>query len=96
MLTCEVTTGQPQAIAFRMGRPKVSLCDGITTKTAYIAELAADKGQFLPDGMMPTSGPATVLGIEKFVGNVTGPINMDATYTNAYAVAANKLEGFPG
>jgi hypothetical protein len=27
-LTCEVTTGQPQAIASRMGRPKVSLCDG--------------------------------------------------------------------
>jgi hypothetical protein len=27
-LTCEVTTGQPQAIASRMGRPEVSLCDG--------------------------------------------------------------------
>jgi NitT/TauT family transport system substrate-binding protein len=46
--------------------------------------------------MMPASGPATVLAIEKFVGNVTGPVNMAATYTNAYAVAANKLEGFAG
>jgi hypothetical protein len=27
-LTCEVTNGQPQAIASRMGRPKVSLCNG--------------------------------------------------------------------
>ena len=54
------------------------------------AELAQDKGQFLPDGMMP----ATVLTIEKFVGNVTGPVNLATTYTNQYAIAANKLEGF--
>jgi NitT/TauT family transport system substrate-binding protein len=70
--------------------------NGITTKAAYTAELAQDKGQFLPDGMMPANGPATVLSIEKFVGNVTGPVNMAATYTNAYAIAANKLEGFTG
>jgi NitT/TauT family transport system substrate-binding protein len=76
--------------------PPAYVSNGITTKAAYIAELAADKGQFLPDGIMPASGPATVLAIEKFVGNVTGPINMAATYTNAYAVAANKLEGFTG
>ena len=44
--------------------------------------------------MMPASGPATVLAIEKFVGNVTGPVNLAATYTNQYAIAANKLEGF--
>jgi NitT/TauT family transport system substrate-binding protein len=44
--------------------------------------------------MMPASGPATVLAIEKFVGNVTGPINLSTTYTNQYAVAANRLEGF--
>jgi NitT/TauT family transport system substrate-binding protein len=74
--------------------PPAYVSNGITTKAAYIAELAADKGQFLPDGMMPASGPATVLAIEKFVGNVTGPVNMAATYTNAYATAANKLEGF--
>lgn len=74
--------------------PAAYVSNGVTTKAAYTAELAADKGQFLPDGMMPASGPATVLAIEKFVGNVTGPINMTATYTNAYATAANKLEGF--
>ena len=68
--------------------------NGITTKAAYTAELAQDKGQFLPDGMMPASGPATVLSIEKFVGNVTGPINLASTYTNQYVIAANKLEGF--
>ena len=41
--------------------PAAYVSNGITTKAAYIAELAQDKGQFLPDGMMPASGPATVL-----------------------------------
>ena len=68
--------------------------NGITTKAAYTAELAQDKGQFLPDGMMPANGPATVLSIEKFVGNVTGSVNLAGTYTNQYVIAANKLEGF--
>jgi NitT/TauT family transport system substrate-binding protein len=44
--------------------------------------------------MMPASGPATVLAIEKFVGNVTGPVNLSTTYTNQYVIAANKLERF--
>jgi NitT/TauT family transport system substrate-binding protein len=44
--------------------------------------------------MMPASGPATVLAIEKFIGNVTGSINLSSTYTNQYVIAANKLEGF--
>ena len=63
-------------------------------RPTYTAELAADKGQFLPDGMMPASGPPTALAIDKFVGNVTGPVNIAATYTNQYAIAANKLEGY--
>jgi NitT/TauT family transport system substrate-binding protein len=74
--------------------PAAFVSNGLTTKADYIAELAQDKGQFLPDGMMPASGPATVLAIEKFIGNVTGPINLAGTYTNQYAIAANKLEGF--
>jgi NitT/TauT family transport system substrate-binding protein len=74
--------------------PPAFVANGLTTKAAYISELAQDKGQFLPDGMMPPSGPATVLAIEKFIGNVTGPINLASTYTNQYAIAANKLEGF--
>jgi len=74
--------------------PPAYVSNGLTTKADYTAELAQDKGQFLPDGMMPASGPATVLAIEKFVGNVTGPINLSTTYTNQYAIAANRLEGF--
>ena len=76
--------------------PPAFVANGLTTKAAYTAELAQDKGQFLPDGMMPASGPTTVLAIEKFVGNVTGAINLAGTYTNKYATVANKLEGFPG
>jgi len=74
--------------------PPAFVSNGLTTKAAYIAELAQDKGQFLANGMMPASGPATVLAIEKFIGNVTGPINLSATYTNQYATTANQLEGF--
>ncbi|MBV9207703.1 MAG: ABC transporter substrate-binding protein [Actinobacteria bacterium] len=74
--------------------PAAYVSNGLTTKADYIAELAQDKGQFLPDGMMPASGPATVLAIEKFIGNVTGPVNLSSTYTNQYVIAANKLEGY--
>jgi NitT/TauT family transport system substrate-binding protein len=75
--------------------PPAYVSNGLTTKAAYIAELAQDKGQFLPNGMMPASGPPTVLAIEKFTGNVTGPVNLAGTYTNKYAIAADNLEGFP-
>jgi len=74
--------------------PPAFVSNGLTTKAAYIAELAQDKGQFLPDGMMPSTGPATVLAIEKFIGDVTSPVNLSSTYTNQYAIAAGKLEGF--
>ncbi len=74
--------------------PAGFVSNGLTTKADYIAALAQDKGQFLPDGMMPATGPATVLAIDKLAGNVTGPVNLASTYTNQYAIAANKLEGF--
>jgi NitT/TauT family transport system substrate-binding protein len=74
--------------------PADFVTNGLTTKATYAAELAADKGQFLPDGMMPASGPPTALAIDKFVGNVTKPVNIGTTYTNQYAIAANKLEGY--
>jgi len=73
--------------------PPAFVSNGLTTKADYIAALAQDKGQFLPDGMMPASGPATVLAIDKLAGNVTGTVNLASTYTNQYAIAANKLEG---
>jgi NitT/TauT family transport system substrate-binding protein len=74
--------------------PPSFVSNGLTTKADYISALAADKGQFLPDGMMPANGPATALAVDKLAGNVTKPVNIPVTYTNKYAIAANKLEGF--
>jgi NitT/TauT family transport system substrate-binding protein len=74
--------------------PPAYVSNGLTTKAAYISELAGDKGQFLPDGMMPASGPQTVYTIEKFIGNAPHPINLAGTYTTSYVIAANKLEGY--
>jgi NitT/TauT family transport system substrate-binding protein len=74
--------------------PAAYVSNGLTTKTNYVSALAQDKGQFLPDGMMPASGPSTALAVDKLAGNVTAPVNIATTYTNSFALAANKLEGF--
>jgi len=74
--------------------PAAFVSNGLTTKADYIAALAQDKGQFLPDGMMPASGPKIIYAIDKLAGIITGPVNLAETYTNSYVIAANKLEGF--
>jgi NitT/TauT family transport system substrate-binding protein len=74
--------------------PPQFVSNGLTTKADYINELAQDKGQFLPDGLMPSTGPQTALAVDKLAGNVTGSVNIAPTYTNSFATAANKLEGY--
>ena len=74
--------------------PPAFVSNGLTTKADYITELAEDKGQFLPDGMMPASGPPTVWHDREVHRQRTRPINLAATYTNQYVIAANKLEGY--
>ncbi len=74
--------------------PPAFVSNGLTTKSDYVNALAQDKGQFLADGIMPASGPATALAVDKLAGNVTGQVNIAPTYTNSFALAANKLEGF--
>ncbi len=66
----------------------------LTTKDQYASALAQDKGQFLPDGMMPAGGPQTVFAVEQHAGKITGNVDLSKTYTNDFASAANKLEGF--
>jgi len=66
----------------------------LTTKSDYITALSKDKNQFLPDGIMPTSGPGKVYDVEKFAGKVTGTVNLPSTYTNAFAIKANQTEGY--
>ena len=74
--------------------PHAYVVNGLTTQASYVKTLAQDKSQFLPNGMMPASGPATALAIDKFAGNVSKPVTLSTTWTNAYAAAANKLEGY--
>ena len=70
--------------------------NALVTKSVYISTLATDKTQFLPDGMMPSSGPTVIMAISKLAGVITGPVNLPATYTNSYAITANKDLGYHG
>ena len=74
--------------------PPSYVSNALITKADYISALAQDKTQFLPDGMMPASGPQTIYAIDKLAGIITGTVDLSTTYTNSYAIAANKLEGF--
>jgi NitT/TauT family transport system substrate-binding protein len=68
--------------------------NALVTKSVYISTLATDKTQFLPDGMMPASGPTVIMAISKLAGVITGPVNLSTTYTNTFAANANKTLGF--
>lgn len=64
------------------------------SKDQYIAGLTTDKGQFLPDGIMPAGGPKVIFAMEKGNGVDTSKVSISNTFTNKYALAANKLEGY--
>jgi NitT/TauT family transport system substrate-binding protein len=87
-----INTHTAAQIAAKM--PAQFVSNELITKADYINALARDKGQFLPDGIMPKSGPSTVYNLEKFAGKITGPVNLKTTYTNAFAIKANRLEHF--
>ena len=70
--------------------------DALITKSEYVAALGQDKTQFLPDGMMPASGPQVVEAIGRLGGTITGSVDLSTTYTNTFVIAANKAEGFTG
>ncbi|HEX9039124.1 MAG TPA: ABC transporter substrate-binding protein [Ktedonobacterales bacterium] len=60
-------------------------------QTLYVTALQNQKAIFSPDGLMPSDGPATVLGIEQQIGKVKAGQNIDLsqTYTNSFASAAS-------
>ncbi|GAB3564558.1 ABC transporter substrate-binding protein [Arthrobacter alkaliphilus] len=63
-------------------------------KEDYVKALDQDKGQFLPDGIMPAGGPKTIAAMEQTLGMDTSKIPVGGTFTNKYAQAALKLEGY--
>ena len=67
--------------------------NSVMTKTDYVTALNQDLGQFLPDGLMPSGGPKTVLATEEQVGHATSAVDLSKTFDNSFAVAADKLEG---
>jgi NitT/TauT family transport system substrate-binding protein len=73
--------------------PQTYVQNSLVSKADYISALTQDKGQFLPDGIMPAGGPKTVLAMEELIGSATSSVDLSATFTNDYAIAANKLEG---
>ena len=74
--------------------PQTYVQNSLVKKSDYVSALSQDKGQFLPDGIMPAGGPKTVLAMEELIGNATSAVNLATTFTNAYALQANKLEGY--
>jgi len=59
-------------------------------RALYVEALRDSKAMFTPDGVMPPSGPATVLKVMKVASrSVQGkPIDLTRTYTNEFALAA--------
>jgi NitT/TauT family transport system substrate-binding protein len=74
--------------------PPSFVSNALVTKATYISTLSTDKTQFLPDGVMPASGPTVIMAISKLAGVITGPVDLSTTYTNSFADTANKLLGF--
>ena len=74
--------------------PAAFTSNSLVSKDDYIAALTQDKGQFLPDGIMPAGGPKVILETEKITGTDTSKVDLGTTFTNEFAIAANKAEGF--
>jgi NitT/TauT family transport system substrate-binding protein len=87
-----ISTHSAAQIAAKL--PSSYVSNGLITRADYISALAKDKAQFLPNGLMPAGGPQAVLAVEKLAGKITGPVSLATTYTNSFAMTANKLEGF--
>ena len=74
--------------------PPDFVANSTISKDQYVAGLTTDKGQFLPDGIMPAGGPKTVYGMEKAIGTNVSGVTLANTFTNDFATQANHLEGF--
>ena len=87
-----ISTHTAAQIAAKM--PPDFVSNQLSSRSDYITALAQDKNQFLPNGLMPTGGPAKVYDLEKKAGKITGAVNVNNTFTNKFAIKANKLLGY--
>ncbi|MGH3498413.1 MAG: ABC transporter substrate-binding protein [Nocardioidaceae bacterium] len=87
-----IATHSASDIANKM--PAQFVSNSTITRQQYVDGLTTDKGQFLPDGIMPAGGPKTVYSMEKVIGVDVSKVTLGNTFTNTYAEKANKLEGF--
>ncbi|MGO4583254.1 ABC transporter substrate-binding protein [Arthrobacter sp. 2RAF6] len=87
-----ISTHSAQEIADKL--PQSYVQNSTISKDQYVAALNQDKGQFLPDGIMPAGGPKTIFDEEKTIGVDTSKVNIADTFTQKYAQAALKLEGY--
>ncbi|MBY8861281.1 ABC transporter substrate-binding protein [Nocardia sp. CA2R105] len=76
--------------------PPKFVSNSLITKDDYIKALDQDKGQFLPDGMMPAGAPQTALTIDQQAGKIKQQIDLAKTYTDQYVIEANKTIGSGG
>src|SRR6185312_14080186 len=74
--------------------PAAFVANPTITKAQYISGLSTDKGQFLPDGIMPAGGPKTIDAMEKLIGVDVSKVTLANTFTNTFAMKANQLEAF--
>ena len=72
--------------------PKEFVQNALVTRADYVKALTQDKGQFLPNGLMPKGGPQKVLAVERLAGLVKPgtKVSLAKTYTNAFARKALK------
>ncbi|WP_427170746.1 ABC transporter substrate-binding protein [Arthrobacter sp. 92] len=87
-----ISTHSAQEIADKL--PPSFVQNSTISKDQYVAALNQDKGQFLPDGIMPAGGPKTIFDEEKTIGVDTSKVNIADTFDLKYAQAALKLEGY--
>jgi len=86
-----ISTHSAQDIANAL--PQSYVNNPLVTKADYVKALTQDKGQFLPDGLMPKGGPETSLETEKITGVDTSKVDLSKTFTNEFVNNALKKEG---
>ena len=68
--------------------PQSFVSNALASKADYVKALNEDFGQFSATGLMPASGPASVLASLVMTKNAKGGEDLSATYTNSFVNSA--------